>query len=148
MKFKLDVFRDFYANAITSISTNASFGRRATSTVDLAGGAKLKYFPYTSFIAAKSLIFFRNTVARTTFSRLLPAAFRMPARFRIARSVCAATSPAMNCWFAGSIATCPDTKINPFARIACEYGPIACGRSEEHTSELQSHSDLVCSLLL
>src|SRR5260221_10420534 len=24
----------------------------------------------------------------------------------------------------------------------------ACGRSEEHTSELQSHSDLVCRLLL
>src|SRR5882724_3538659 len=101
----------------------------ATSTVDLAGGAEPKYFPYTSFIAAKSLIFFRKTVARTTFSRLLPAAFRMPARFFIARSVCAATSPAMNCWFAGSIATCPDTKMNPFTRIACEYGPIACGPS-------------------
>src|SRR5947207_9150641 len=25
---------------------------------------------------------------------------------------------------------------------------LACGRSEEHTSELQSHSDLVCRLLL
>src|SRR5260221_10724609 len=25
---------------------------------------------------------------------------------------------------------------------------IRCGRSEEHTSELQSHSDLVCRLLL
>src|SRR5947207_5334054 len=27
-------------------------------------------------------------------------------------------------------------------------GPEPCGRSEEHTSELQSHSDLVCRLLL
>src|SRR5437588_1544808 len=27
-------------------------------------------------------------------------------------------------------------------------GPGACRRSEEHTSELQSHSDLVCRLLL
>src|SRR5436190_7316148 len=26
--------------------------------------------------------------------------------------------------------------------------PVACLRSEEHTSELQSHSDLVCRLLL
>src|SRR6202012_6307590 len=28
------------------------------------------------------------------------------------------------------------------------YGFHRCGRSEEHTSELQSHSDLVCRLLL
>src|SRR5437773_8664415 len=27
-------------------------------------------------------------------------------------------------------------------------GPPRCGRSEEHTSELQSHHDLVCRLLL
>src|SRR5260221_14584970 len=27
-------------------------------------------------------------------------------------------------------------------------GPVECHRSEEHTSELQSHSDLVCRLLL
>ena len=27
-------------------------------------------------------------------------------------------------------------------------GPIKKGRSEEHTSELQSHSELVCRLLL
>src|SRR5438034_3551336 len=26
--------------------------------------------------------------------------------------------------------------------------PVTCSRSEEHTSELQSHSDLVCRLLL
>src|SRR5260221_3682010 len=31
---------------------------------------------------------------------------------------------------------------------ATEAAPSACRRSEEHTSELQSHSDLVCRLLL
>ena len=35
----------FYASAITSISTSTSFGKRATSTVERAGGAVLKYFP-------------------------------------------------------------------------------------------------------
>src|SRR5438034_5079868 len=34
-------------------------------------------------------------------------------------------------------------------RVHCKGGyPIHGGRSEEHTSELQSHSDLVCRLLL
>src|SRR5574343_361524 len=36
----------------------------------------------------------------------------------------------------------PDAEKNPFSRV--EYTP----RSEEHTSELQSHHDLVCRLLL
>src|SRR5437588_8357823 len=42
----------------------------------------------------------------------------------------------------------------PHARAADQAGPRldhrprAFGRSEEHTSELQSHSDLVCRLLL
>ena len=30
----------------------------------------------------------------------------------------------------------------------CETSVEECSRSEEHTSELQSHSDLVCRLLL
>lgn len=34
-----------YASAITSISTATSFGRRATSTVERAGGAFLQIFP-------------------------------------------------------------------------------------------------------
>src|SRR5215204_7113250 len=33
-------------------------------------------------------------------------------------------------------------------RCGCGAGRRAGGRSEEHTSELQSHSDLVCRLLL
>src|SRR5438034_8170841 len=32
--------------------------------------------------------------------------------------------------------------------ITSPFQPLWCGRSEEHTSELQSHSDLVCRLLL
>src|SRR5260221_8938407 len=40
---------------------------------------------------------------------------------------------------------------NSAASSACRreaVAPSACSRSEEHTSELQSHSDLVCRLLL
>src|SRR5260221_2821903 len=33
-------------------------------------------------------------------------------------------------------------------RPPCPAGPRVAARSEEHTSELQSHSDLVCRLLL
>src|SRR5260221_10767419 len=38
-------------------------------------------------------------------------------------------------------------KIEGFVGIN-RYVPVLEGRSEEHTSELQSHSDLVCRLLL
>lgn len=55
-----------YDAAMTSISTNASFGSRATCTVERAGGAWLKNLPYTSFIAAKSLMSFKKTVVFTT----------------------------------------------------------------------------------
>src|SRR5438034_5214714 len=37
---------------------------------------------------------------------------------------------------------CGRTRRNTF------FSPSSVGRSEEHTSELQSHSDLVCRLLL
>src|SRR5260221_13361751 len=32
--------------------------------------------------------------------------------------------------------------------LLCQRGPLVPAQSEEHTSELQSHSDLVCRLLL
>src|SRR5438034_8809362 len=41
----------------------------------------------------------------------------------------------------------PPTEPEPAAEPAQEEAP-ARSRSEEHTSELQSHSDLVCRLLL
>src|SRR5438034_7435346 len=45
------------------------------------------------------------------------------------------------------------TSASPRPRRKCAAPPRSrwsrrCGRSEEHTSELQSHSDLVCRLLL
>jgi hypothetical protein len=52
--------------ATSSISTSASFGSPATCTVERAGAATGKYFAYTSFIAAKSFMSFRNTVVFTT----------------------------------------------------------------------------------
>jgi len=55
-----------YNPAMTSISTSASFGSRDTCTVDRAGGAGVKYLAYTSFMAAKSFMSFRNTVVFTT----------------------------------------------------------------------------------
>src|SRR5947207_15167984 len=40
------------------------------------------------------------------------------------------------------------TRIAPFPSGSVRKGAILVDRSEEHTSELQSHSDLVCRLLL
>src|SRR3954462_15790937 len=74
-------------------------------------------------------MFLRKTVARTTFCRLVPAAFRIPDRFCRTRSVCAPTSPDTRVLVTGSIETCPETKTNPLARIAWEYGPMARGPS-------------------
>src|SRR2546421_6828943 len=43
---------------------------------------------------------------------------------------------------------CPASGFSPWFRVG-RYESKACGlRSEEHTSELQSRSDLVCRLLL
>src|SRR5215211_8962431 len=46
--------------------------------------------------------------------------------------------------------TCPPRDSNPYIAGFRQRAPISypAGRSEEHTSELQSHSDLVCRLLL
>src|SRR5215211_8503497 len=47
-------------------------------------------------------------------------------------------------------ATSSDTRADPIGARAASRARSApaAGRSEEHTSELQSHSDLVCRLLL
>src|SRR5437667_1609709 len=39
-------------------------------------------------------------------------------------------------------------KPSKFVQLMRELRPVAEARSEEHTSELQSHHDLVCRLLL
>src|SRR5438034_6725027 len=46
----------------------------------------------------------------------------------------------------GSCSPAPATPARTASR--CSAGPKTPSRSEEHTSELQSHSDLVCRLLL
>src|SRR5215211_8413304 len=45
-------------------------------------------------------------------------------------------------------AGCRSSTPPPSAWTSTGITPSAGGRSEEHTSELQSHSDLVCRLLL
>src|SRR5438132_8840850 len=47
---------------------------------------------------------------------------------------------------AGPCAIFRPTCVRPSVPTSCSWGRR--GRSEEHTSELQSHSDLVCRLLL
>src|SRR5438034_4863283 len=47
----------------------------------------------------------------------------------------------------GEIAFAPEYAGNPLVNVMC-VGLVRGDRSEEHTSELQSHSDLVCRLLL
>ena len=69
----------------------------------------------------------RKTVVRTTRSSADPAASTIPLRFSITRSVCALMSPATSSCVDGSRAICPETNRRPFARMACEYGPMAFG---------------------
>src|SRR5437899_4395985 len=42
----------------------------------------------------------------------------------------------------------PHRSVWPYGRILCLRSSRVCGRSEEHTSELQSLRHLVCRLLL
>src|SRR5260221_9156286 len=57
-------------------------------------------------------------------------------------------------WFASLLTAVPDISniMPPTTRLAAPgklvFVPAQSERSEEHTSELQSHSDLVCRLLL
>src|SRR5437588_6197725 len=55
-----------------------------------------------------------------------------------------------NTHFAARIVAREFTQLRAIARHQLVYAALgaAMGRSEEHTSELQSHSDLVCRLLL
>src|SRR5436190_10762531 len=55
------------------------------------------------------------------------------------------------CWSSTTSPTTTRSSARCFRRVAPRFGspaPRDRPRSEEHTSELQSHSDLVCRLLL
>src|SRR5512135_825907 len=71
----------------------------------------------------------RKTVVFTTFDRDDPAASRIARMFSSTRRVCAAMSPSIIWLINGSIGIWPAVNIKLPARIACEYGPIACGAS-------------------
>src|SRR5438552_11655745 len=83
------------------------------------------------FIAAKSLMFVRNTPARTTSSKLLLAAFRTADRFWKTRSVSGTMPPSTTLPVAGSWATCPLKKRKPSILTACENGPTGGASSGE-----------------
>src|SRR5215470_9903380 len=83
------------------------------------------------FIAAKSLMLVRNTPARTTSSKLLPAALRTAERFWKTRSVSGTMPPSTTLPVAGSWATCPLKKRKPSILTAWENGPTGGASSGE-----------------
>src|SRR5260221_12092101 len=90
-------------------------------------------FPYTTLFRSKAR-------EETAMSARADGAGRKPAepfsaRFRAA---CPSLLPSQPCW--------PLCRFCPSPSLA--YLRLSGQRSEEHTSELQSHSDLVCRLLL
>src|SRR5262245_3808055 len=76
-------------------------------------------------------MFVRNTPARTTSSKLLPAAFRTADRFWKTRSVSAATPPSTTLPVAGSWPTCPLKNRKPSILTAWENGPTGGASSGE-----------------
>ena len=66
--------------AITSTSHNTFFGNVFTAT-QLLAGFDVKYFPYTSLNAAKSLISARKHVVFNTLSNDVPASFKTSPKF-------------------------------------------------------------------
>src|SRR5256886_11215508 len=65
-------------------------------------------------------------------------------RSRSARFVSCASSG----WLVVFCSVMSHLPVSPRAAAACAAAPICPSRSEEHTSELQSQSNLVCRLLL
>src|SRR5207245_8151716 len=93
--------------AMTSISTRAARGSPAACTVERAGLWVPKRLAYTSFMAAKSAMSARYTVAFTTFAREEPAATNTASRFRNTCSVCSAAVWPTSSPVLGSSATWP-----------------------------------------
>src|ERR1051326_25123 len=98
------------------------------------------------FIAAKSLMFVRNTRAHTTSSKLLPAAFRTAERFWKSRSVSATMPPSTTLPVAGSWPTCPLKKRKPSILTACENGPAGGASSGEVIAVLLIASPVATSV--
>ena len=74
--------------AISSTSHRTPFGSVFTAT-QLLAGFDVKYFPYTSLNAAKSLISARKHVVFNTLSNDVPASFKTSPKFLHTCSVCA-----------------------------------------------------------
>src|SRR2546428_3651694 len=88
----------------------------------------------------RSTLFPYTTLFRSPALAHLPAHVVIAHRFHVARR--AADHPALGL-------RAPARSVAPGARRAGRVaGRARGGRSEEHTSELQSRSDLVCRLLL
>src|SRR5215467_11825689 len=98
------------------------------------------------FIAAKSVMLVRNTPARTTSSKLLPAALRTAERFCRTRSVSATMPPSTTLPVAGSWATCPLKKRKPSLSTAWENGPTGGASSGEVTAVLLISTPVATSL--
>src|SRR3954470_1215839 len=111
-----------YRCATASISTSAPEGSFATSTVERAGGRSPTCDAYTEFIPWKSSRFCRKTVVLTSLSSPDPASARIAARFAKTCSVCSSIVPAESTFSPGFSASWPETKTNPLALIAWEYG--------------------------
>src|SRR5262249_37436064 len=94
------------------------------------------------FIAAKSVMFVRNTPSRTTSSKLLPAAFRTADRFWKTRSVSGTMPPSTTFPVAGSWATCPLKKRKPSILTAWEHGPTGGASSGEVIAVLLMENSL------
>src|SRR5688572_31454570 len=95
-----------------------------------------------------------NTVVFATSRSVTPQSPKTALMLANTWRACAST-PSASRPDAGSRPTWPASTIQSPARTAGEYGPatggalgVGIGRSEEHTSELQSQSNLVCRLLL
>ena len=110
-----------------STSTSAFFGKVFTAIAERAGKGSLKNSAYTSFMAAKSFMSERNTVVFITFPSPMPASSRIAFAFVSDCLVCSLMPPGANSPVAGSMGSCPEVMISPFASIAWLYGPMALG---------------------
>src|SRR5580700_763788 len=87
-------------------------------------------------MAAKSFIFFKNTVVLTTCGIFEPAASTMPLIFSSKRSGFSAMPAPLISPVLGCSAIWPDKNKKPLARTAWEYGPMGLGPRSVRTTSL------------